>query len=240
MAYIHRVIEKTVLRYLSIFPVVGITGPRQSGKSTMLHSLLSKSHQYISFDDLDYVDQFHTDPHKFMKLYSDKIIFDEVQRVPELFSYVKLAVDKDRRKYGKFLLTGSSQFTLMKRVSESLAGRIGLLSLLPFQYTEVPRKLRNDSIHNGGYPELVLRNYHSAFDWFNSYIDTYLTRDVRDIREIGDIRDFRRFIQMLAARVSQVLNMSEIARDIGISVPTIKKWLSVLEASYTVFLLPVL
>ena len=238
MPYIHRTLEKSLVEYLKLFPVVGLTGPRQSGKSTMLKKLLGKRYRYVSFDDLNLVDRFHSDPEGFMETFADKVIFDEVQRVPELFSYVKLSVDRDRKNYGKFLMTGSSQFAFMKRVSESLAGRIGLLALLPFQYAEVPRRLREVSIYQGSYPELVGRNYRGAFEWYTSYLDTYLTRDVRDVRDIGDIRDFRRFVQMLGARVSQVLNMSDLARDIGISVPTVKKWISVLEASYIVFLLP--
>ena len=238
MPYYHRVVERTVREYLKLFPVVGLTGPRQSGKSTMLQKLLSAKYRYVSFDDLNAVDRFHTDPERFMGVYSDKVIFDEVQRVPEIFHYVKLIVDNKRNDYGKFIMTGSSQFAFMKRVSESLAGRIGLLTILPFQFSEIPTGLRDQSLYQGGYPELVGRKYRGAYDWYSSYLDTYLTRDVRDITEIGDIRDFRRFIQMLAARVAQLLNMSEIARDLGVSVPTIKKWTSVLEASYIVFLLP--
>jgi predicted AAA+ superfamily ATPase len=238
MPYYHRVIEKTVREYLKLFPVVGLTGPRQSGKSTMLRKLLGAKYRYISFDDLNAVDRFHTDPERFMEVYSDKVIFDEVQRVPEIFHYVKVIVDNKRNDYGKFIMTGSSQFPFMKRVSESLAGRIGLLTLLPFQFSEIPIGLRDQSLYQGGYPELVGRKYRGAYDWYSSYLDTYLTRDVRDISDIGDIRDFRRLIQMLAARVAQLLNMSEIARDLGVSVPTIKKWISVLEASYIVFLLP--
>jgi len=237
MPYYHRVIETTVREYLKLFPVVGLTGPRQSGKSTMLQKLLGAKYRYISFDDLNAVHRFHTDPERFMEVYSDKVIFDEVQRVPEIFHYVKLIVDNNRNDYGKFIMTGSSQFALMKRVSESLAGRIGLLTLLPFQFSEIPAGRRDQSLYQGGYPELVGRKYTGAHDWYTSYLDTYLTRDVRDITEIGDIRDFRRFIQMLATRVAQLLNMSEIARDLGVSVPTIKKWISVLEASYIVFLL---
>ena len=238
MPYYHRVIEKTVREYLKLFPVVGLSGPRQSGKSTLLRKLLSAKYRYVSFDDLNVVDRFHTDPEQFMEVNSDKVIFDEVQRVPEIFHYVKLIVDNNRNDYGKFIMTGSSQFAFMKRVSESLAGRIGLLTLLPFQFSEIPTGLRDQSLYQGGYPELVGRKYRGGYDWYSSYLDTYLTRDVRDISEIGDIRDFRRFIQMLAARVAQLLNMSEIARDIGVSVPTVKKWISVLEASYIVFLLP--
>lgn len=238
MTYYPRVAERTVQEFLKLFPVVGLTGPRQSGKSTMLQKLLSEKYRYVSFDDPNAVDRFDTDPEEFMSVYSEKVIFEDVQRVPEIFHYVKLIVDKGRNKYGNFVMTGSSQFAFMKRVSESLAGRIGLLTLLPFQFSEMPVRLREQSLFQGGYPELVGRRYRGAYEWYSSYFDTYLTRDVRDISEIGDIRDFRRFIQMLAARVSQVLNMSQIGRDLGISVPTVKKWISVLEASYIVFLLP--
>jgi len=238
MPYIPRNLESSVTRYLKLFPVVGVTGPRQSGKSTMLQHLVGGRYRYVSFDDLSMVDQFHSDPERFMGIYTERVIFDEVQRVPQIFNYIKLSVDRDRKSYGKFIVTGSSQFAFMKRVSESLAGRIGLLALLPFQFNEIPRKLQEPSLFQGSYPELVMRKYEGSFEWYTSYMDTYLTRDVRDVREIGDIRDFRRFVQMLASRVSQILNMSDIARDIGVSVPTIKKWISVLEASYIIFLLP--
>lgn len=216
---------------------MGLTGPRQSGKSTTIRQLLSAKYRHVSFDDPNMVERFQADPERFMDVFSDKVVFDEVQRVPEIFHYVKLIVDNDRNNCGKFVLTGSSQFAFMKKVSESLAGRIGLLTLLPFQYSEMPPQLLGQSIYQGGYPELVLRKYRGAYDWYSSYLDTYLTRDVRTISEIGDIRDFRRCIQMLATRVAQLLNMSAIARDLGVSVPTIKKWISVLEASYIVFLL---
>lgn len=236
--YISRILEHSFIRYLKLFPVVGLTGPRQSGKSTMLQHLVGDQYRYVSFDDLSMVDQFHSDPERFMGIYPERVIFDEVQRVPEIFSYIKLSVDRDRKNYGKFIVTGSSQFAFMKKVSESLAGRIGLLTLLPFQFDEIPSKIRESSLFQGSYPELVMRKYDGSFEWYTSYMDTYLTRDVRDVREIGDIRDFRRFVQMLASRVSQILNMSDLARDLGISVPTVKKWISVLEASYIIFLLP--
>ena len=122
MPYYHRAIENTVREYLRLFPVVGLTGPRQLGKSTLLRKLLSAKYRYVSFDDLNVVDRFHTDPERFMEVNSDKVIFDEVQRVPEIFHYVKLIVDNNRDDYGKFIMTGSSQFAFMKRVSESLAG----------------------------------------------------------------------------------------------------------------------
>jgi uncharacterized protein len=237
MAYVPRIIESAVKKYLSIFPAIGLTGPRQSGKSTMLQKLLGGSYQYVSFDDSGNVERFRSDPVRFMRLYGNKAIFDEVQKVPEIFNYIKLAVDADRKQYGKFVLTGSSQFHFMKKTSESLAGRIGLLSLLPFQYSEIPRIRREDALFRGGYPELVVRGYRNAEEWYSAYIDTYLTRDVRDLAAIGDLYDFRRCLQLLAGRVSGIINMSDLARDVGVSVPTIKKWISVLDASYIIFLL---
>lgn len=237
MAYIPRIIEPTVRKYLSIFPVVGLTGPRQSGKSTMLQKLLGRQYEYVSFDDSSNVDLFKTDPARFMRLHNDKVIFDEVQKVPEIFSHIKLAVDARREEYGRFVVTGSSQFHMMMKISESLAGRIGLLSLLPFQYSELPPGLREDSMFRGSYPEIVLRKYRHSEEWYAAYVDTYLTRDVRELAAIGDLYDFRRCLQLLAGRVSGILNMSDLARDVGVSVPTIKKWISVMDASYIIFLL---
>lgn len=238
MPYIHRTIEPILKKYLRMFPVVGITGPRQSGKSTMIRHLLSKSYRYVNFDDFDMVQSFHTDPQKFMKSYGDRVIFDEAQRVPELFVAIKYAVDNDRRRYGKFVLTGSSQFPFLRKITESLAGRIGLLSLLPFQFNEIPKSLRYESIYRGGFPEQVIRGYSNNRDWNSSYIETYLSRDVRELSNIGDLREFRRCLQLLAARTSQILNMSILATDIGVSVNTVKKWISILGASYILFLLP--
>lgn len=238
MKYLERNAEALVKSYLKDFPVVGITGPRQSGKSTMLNHLLRNKYRYVTFDDFHIAEQFNTDPVGFMNEYSNKIVFDEVQNVPDIFTHIKFAVDKDRHNYGKFVLTGSSQFAFLKGVSESLAGRIGLLALLPLEFTEMPITRRKKSVALGSYPELVLKNYTRSNNWYSSYLDTYLTRDIRTLREIGDMRDFRRCITLLAARAGQILNMSDLSRDIGVTVATIKKWISVLEASYIVFLLP--
>jgi len=236
VTYRTRALEATVRRYLSAFPVVGVTGPRQSGKSTMLKKLLDRSYRYVTFDDYRMVNLFHEDPEKFMRIYSDRVIFDEVQKVPEIFTYVKLSVDEDRQRYGKFVITGSSQFGFMKKVTESLAGRIGLLALLPFQFSEIPEKLRAESVFRGAYPEIVSRGYTMSPEWYSSYLETYLSRDVRDLSNIVGMREFRKCLQLLAARISQILNMSEIARDLGVTVPVVKKWISVLEASYILFL----
>ncbi len=235
--YLARHAHETLQRYLNAFPAVGLTGPRQSGKSTFLRHTLTDYH-YITFDDYKNVEYFETDPDGFMAQYHNKIIFDEIQFVPTLFNALKVAIDEDRQHYGKFVLASSNQFAYLKNVSESLAGRIGLMSLLPLEYNEMPSALITESIYRGAYPELVTRNYHEASLWFSAYLDTYLNKDIRTLSNIGDMRDFRRFISLLAAQTSQIFEASSYAKDIGISVPTVKRWLSVLEASYIVFLLP--
>jgi predicted AAA+ superfamily ATPase len=236
MDYLTRVAELTLRRYLNAFPVVGVTGPRQSGKSTLLRHMLSE-YQYITFDDPKHRLAFQDDPEGFLQSKKRHVIFDEVQYVPEIFNHIKLQVDDARLDYGNFILTGSSQFQFLRHVTESLAGRMGMLSLLPFQYSEMPKALRRESVFQGAYPELVMRHYAESSLWYAAYLETYLSKDVRAIANIGDIRDFHRFIQLLAANVSQLFDMSAYARDLGVSAPTIKRWLSILEASYIVFTL---
>ncbi len=237
MKYTHREIEKTLREYLDFFSVVGITGPRQSGKSTLLLHVL-KDYKYVTFDDHMIVESFYDDPERFMRTYNNKIIFDEVQKVPEIFDYIKISVDQDRSTVGKFVLTGSSQFSFIKKITESLAGRIGLLNLLPYQLSEIPASLKSLSIIKGGYPELVEKKYKMFESWYSSYLETYLNKDVKSLSNIGDIRDFNRLISLLAANASQLLNMSRYANDLGVDVKTIKHWISILEASYIIFLLP--
>ena len=173
-----------------------------------------------------------------MGQHKQKVIFDEVQKVPEIFERIKIAIDNDRENYGKYILTGSHQFNFLKNVSESLAGRIGLLSLLPLQYSELPDTLHYDSIYNGSFPELVTREYQYNRQWYSSYITAYLEKDVRVIQNIGNLLDFQKFITLLAGNTSQILDMTHYAHDIGVSVNTIKKWISVLSASYIIYLLP--
>ncbi len=236
--YIERQLEEAVLRYLKAFPVVGITGPRQSGKSTLLQHLLKDQYTYVTFDDYQTVDSYRSDPVAFMDAHSDRVIFDEVQKVPEIFSHVKLLVDRDRANYGRFVLTGSCQFAFLKNVSESLAGRMGLLTLLPFQFSELNESQRQQALFKGSYPELVNRDYRYSKEWFGAYLDTYLDKDVRLTYKIGDMRDFRRFVRLLAANIGSIFNASRFANDLGVAVNTIKRWLSILEASYIIFLLP--
>lgn len=237
MKYIPRTIEKKLLEYATFFPVIGVTGPRQSGKSTLLRHCLP-SYKYVSFDDFNTRELFYGDPSKFLAAYPKQIIFDEVQKVPEIFEYIKLVVDEDRSVKGRYILTGSSQFTLLKNIAESLAGRIGLLSLLPLDYQELPKQLRASAIYRGCYPELVTHDYTLWQDWYSSYIDTYLLKDVRSIANVGDIRDFQRLLQLLAALCAQNLNFTNLSRELGIDVKTVKRWISILEASYLIFILP--
>ncbi len=235
--YLKRVLESSIQKYLKSFPIIGLSGPRQSGKSTLLMQLLPE-YQYVTFDDPQNIELFESDPAGFIKNHANQVIFDEVQFVPKLFHYIKMAVDNDRQNYGKFVLTGSSQFTLMQNISESLAGRIGLLNLLPLQYIETPPLLHEQSVYKGAYPELVSRSYLDSQLWHSSYMDTYLSKDVRSLSQIGDLREFRQFIRLLAANISQTLDLSSYAKNLGVSVPTIKRWTSILEASYVIFLLP--
>jgi predicted AAA+ superfamily ATPase len=237
MQYITRVIEPTISKYVKAFPVMALTGPRQSGKSTTLRHMLPQ-YQYVTFDDYKTANFFAQDPDGFMDQYNNKVIFDEVQQAPQLFRHVKIAVDNDRQNYGKFVLTGSSQFAFIKKISESLAGRVGLLSMLPFQFAEVPDALKEESVFKGGYPELVLRAYANSAAWYSSYMHTYIDKDLKDLVKVGDLRDFNRLIAMLAANASRALNMSQLSVDIGVTIQTIKRWIAALEASYIIFLLP--
>ncbi|PKL08788.1 MAG: AAA family ATPase [Spirochaetae bacterium HGW-Spirochaetae-7] len=236
--YIARRLEARISGLLSKFPAIAVTGPRQSGKSTMLRKSFSEGRVWINFDDPTLRGDFHDDPRAFMARMRNGAVIDEAQKVPEIFEYLKMEIDDDRTP-GRFILTGSSQFGLTRGMSESLAGRIAPARLLPFEWTEretlgTPR----DAMLYGNYPEIVLGGGDLGRDWFPAYMDTYLMRDVRSVRNIGNERDFLRCIQLLAGRCAQELNMSVYARELGVSEKTIQAWLSVLEAGYIIFLVP--
>lgn len=190
------------------------------------------------------------DPHLFFEEYPHTIIFDEIQYVPHILSYIKILVDKEPHKKGRFILTGSQQFHVMKHLSETLAGRIALLTLYPFSITEkrhVPllhrtltttKKAFLHACTRGSYPQLSVVQRMDAATWYAGYVQTYLERDIRSIYNVGNLRDFQRCMQLLASRTSQMLNMSTIATDVGVSVNTIKHWISILEAGNLVYLLP--
>ena len=256
--YIQRSIEPFLKKSAKEFPVVALTGPRQAGKTTLLKHLLGKSHKYVSLDAPDIRASATDDPRGFLDMFSPPVIFDEVQHVPDLFPYIKEMVDKNRNIPGQFILTGSQNLLLAQNVTETLAGRSAMLRLLPFSYREqvgIPgqplpwekgkRKERKKisptelwrNILRGGYPELVAGRPRDLSLWHGSYVQTYLERDVRALRQVGDFTQFQTFLRALAARSAQLLNLSELARDIGVAVNTVKSWLSVLEASYQVIIL---
>ncbi len=248
--YIPRHIEKTLKGFVEQFPAVVLTGPRQAGKSTLLANLFGNTYNIISFDDPLIRERALSDPYLFLDTAGDKVIFDEIQYVPELLPYIKILIDKDRDNRGRFILTGSSQFNLMKNLTETLAGRIGILVLLPFAKVEketIPElkdkllTIRDQFVHSslrGCFPEICLHPEINPSYWYASYISTYLERDIRSLYNIGSLREFQRFLQLLAARCAQVLNLSSLANDLGVAVNTVKRWVSVLEASQIIYILP--
>jgi len=242
--YLQRDIEKVITGALEQFPAIAITGPRQSGKTTMLREVFGNKYEYVTFDDPLNRQRAIDDPKLFLSQLKEYVILDEIQYVPEILHYLKMEIDNKRFMKGRFILTGSQQFGLIKGLSESLAGRIAIFSLLPFSYIEVnkhnactTKTYFSDSSLKGLYPEIYLSENINNKLWYGSYLQTYLERDIRSVYNIGSLREFSIFLRLLASRCSQLLNMSALARDIGVSVNTIKAWISVLEAGHIIYLL---
>lgn len=242
MSYFSRDIELKLRRFAAVFPVVAVLGPRQSGKSTVVKKLF-KDHLFLDLDDPELRDMATSDPKGFLRKYEHEhgIILDEFQQCPELLSYIKVLVDAQDR-HGYFILTGSHNFLMNEAISESLAGRVGIVTLLPLSLHEltVHNLLEKDrpekSILLGGYPRLYERSLTST-ELYPSYIQTYLERDVRQLINVTNLNTFRKFLKLCAARAGQLINFTDLATQTGISVPTVHNWLSILEASYIIFLL---
>lgn len=236
---INRIAFSTAQRLARGFPVLAITGPRQSGKTTLARALFSDK-PYVTLEDPEEREFAEADPRGFVARFPEGAVFDEAQRCPGLFSYLQGVVD-ERRRMGEFILTGSQQFGLMSNIAQSLAGRAGLLQLLPFSLAELkeggmlPATL-DAAMYQGSYPPLYDRPV-SPGDWFPNYVSTYVERDVRQLLAVRDLSLFQRFLKMCAARSGQLLNLSALAADCGISHVTAREWLTVLEASYIVYLL---
>lgn len=258
--YIKRALEDTIINVSRTFPVLLVTGPRQVGKTTLLQQLTKEDRKYVSLDDPDVRLLAKTDPALFMQRYTPPVIIDEIQYAPEILPYIKMSVDKSHNK-GDFWLTGSQMFHMMKNVSESLAGRVGIVNLLGLSNSEIngivsqpfttsPERLMtrventkamgvNDiylRIFKGGMPGLYAQTDISLDTFFSSYINTYLQRDIKDLTQVADEMAFFNFMTIIAARTAKPVIYDEIAKDAGISSPTAKKWLSILVSSHIVAL----
>lgn len=239
---IERTAAKTLSRLASQFPVVGITGPRQSGKST-LAKMVFPHKKYISFDDKNMRELAMSAPSDFLNAFPDGAVIDEAQKVPDIFDAVKYNVDNTTYKPGKFILTGSYQFRLRENMTDSLAGRAAFLRLLPLSIAEINsanllKKSPYEHIFTGEYPSLYdQRKHFLVFDWLERYIDTYLDLDIQNHITPANLSAFKKFLKYCATYSGQILSMENIAANVGVSSPTIKTWLSLLENSFIIYLL---
>lgn len=236
--YIHRKIEETILEASKYFSVITVSGPRQSGKSTLLTQLFPLYQKY-SLKDLNILDYAKNDPIAFLNQTDEGMFIDEIQRCPQLLDYIQGIVDNNPKRH--FALSGSSNFEVMKNLSESLAGRAGVFELLPMSIKEVTGKVDLDNLnqilYNGFYPSICTKKNIAKF-FYPSYVRTYLEKDVRDLLQIKDQIRFTKFLKLCAARIGSLFNASELGAEVGVSSKTISHWISVLQASYLITLLP--
>lgn len=221
-------------------PVVLLTGVRQVGKSSLLKRLFAEA-EYITLDKILFAQEAEENPSQFLNRFEKQVIIDEIQYAPSLFRDLKIKVDEERNLKGKWILTGSQQFVLMQQLSESLAGRVRVLNLNTLSATELTQANlftnKRDFLWKGGFPEIWAENL-DASDFFDDYIKTYLERDLKQILNVNNLRDFRRFLSLLALRVGHLVNFSEISKEIGVAVNTVKAWVNALEISGLIILLP--
>jgi len=224
--------QPTVLEATRSFPAVVLTGPRRAGKTTLLRHVLPRA-TYVLLEDPDVQARARSDPRGLLESIRRPALFDEIQNVPELFGYIRTLIDRNPSAMGQWLFTGSQEAPLMQGVTESMAGRAAILQLMPLSLVETSRV----NLLYGGFPEVLARPAGRQL-WFSSYIQTYLERDVRAIVNIRDLATFRRFLALLASRHGQMLNRSDLAGPLGVSVPTVSEWLHVLEITGQIILVP--
>ncbi len=232
MQYIPRKLAGVLLDAARHFPAVVVTGPRRAGKTTLLRKLFPKA-RYILLEDPDVQARVRSDPRAFLEELRPPVVFDEIQNTPELLDYVRTVIDVGPRCMGQWLFTGSQEAPLMRGISESMAGRAAILQLLPFSLAETEKV----SLLHGGFPEVLARPGARSL-WFSSYLQTYLERDVRTITNIRDLATFRRFLALVASRHGQILNKTDLAAPLGVTVPTIGDWLHILEVTGQIILVP--
>jgi predicted AAA+ superfamily ATPase len=257
--YINRSIEKLLIKATEEFPAVVLTGPRQSGKTTVLKKIFENTYKYVSMELPDVRASANVDPRGFLEAFSPPVILDEIQFAPDLLFYIKEYIDANRTEKGLFILTGSQNLLLMEKVTETLAGRAAILHLMPLtkretlgepetplnweieentrEYKELSFRDLWQYLTRGFYPEIVANPDRDWTLWYGSYVQTYLERDIRTLRQIGDLNQFQSFIRALAARSGQLLNLAEMSRDLGVALNTVKHWISVLEASFQIIIL---
>jgi len=233
--YYEREISENLIRLFNQYPVLTLTGPRQSGKTTLCKNLFPYL-DYVSFEDIENRQLATDDPREFLSRYSNGAILDEVQRSPDIISYIQTFVD-EKKKNGLFILTGSRQFELMDAINQSLAGRTAIARLLPLSYSEIYKKGESpaleDALFKGFYPRLFKESLNPT-EMYSFYANTYLERDVRKIINVQDLKTFETFLTLCAGRNAQVINYASLGSDCGIDQKTVKKWLSILEASYVI------
>lgn len=236
--FLKRQLQTELERLVKLYAVIVVTGPRQSGKTTLCKNQFSTYH-YINLENISTRDQIKTAPKAFLEQYSEGLIIDEVQHLPELFSYIQVVVDKNEK--AKFVLTGSSNFSLMQGITQSLAGRSAVLTLLPLSLQELGKNFNQKDTNmlmlNGGYPAVWAREI-PVQDISRNYYNTYIERDVRQLLNVKDITRFQTFMKLCVGRIGTEFNASTLSNEVGVSVPTIQEWVSVLEASYILFRLP--
>ena len=232
MRYIPRRLTTVLLDAVRHFPAVVVTGPRRAGKTTLIRRLFPEA-QYVLLEDPDIQARVRSDPRAFLEALRPPVVFDEIQNTPELLAYVRTVIDTGRPRMGQWLFTGSQEAPLMQGISESMAGRAAILQLLPFSLSETEKV----NLLHGGFPEMLARPKASGL-WFASYLQTYLERDVRAITNVRDLATFRRFLALLASRHGQILNKTDLAAPLGVTVPTIGDWLHILEVTGQIILVP--